>query len=66
VTAQEAINKSLAEDRTVALDFDARVLDELLGETHDYVGNAYCWQFWGEDTRGKSWHIRMNHPRTST
>jgi hypothetical protein len=65
VTAQEAINKSLTEDRTVALDFDARVLDEILNETHDYVNGPYCWQFWGE-TRGKSWHIRMNHPRTST
>lgn len=66
MTAQEAINKSLAEDQTVALNFDAQALEDLLRETSDYASGTYYWQFWGEDERGKSWHVRMNHPSPST
>lgn len=59
--AQTAVDRSIARNMIVTLDYDEAVLDVLRGWSDDNVDGNTCIELWGTDDDGSEWRVHMLH-----
>lgn len=59
MTAQQAIETSIMENRTVHLDYDAATMQELLVESDDSADSETETEYWGTTEEGSEWRVHV-------